>query len=101
MPPPLPQNQLNMRQRFGAMRNVPPFLREIWGTSKPLTIAAIGLRLIRAFLPVATLYVGKLIIDEAIRLIEQEKVDMLLGFYSSAQCVPAAARIGLYSLRIA
>ena len=43
MPPPLPQNQLNMRQRFGAMRNVPPFLREIWGTSKPLTIAAIGL----------------------------------------------------------
>lgn len=32
-------------------------------------------------------------INEAIRLIEQEKVDMLLGFYSSAQCVPVAARI--------
>ena len=32
-------------------------------------------------------------INEAIRLIEQEKVDMLLGMYSSAQCVPAAARI--------
>lgn len=32
-------------------------------------------------------------INEAIRLIEQEKVDMLLGFFSSAQCVPAAARI--------
>src|SRR5205814_9811713 len=32
-------------------------------------------------------------INEAVRLIEQEKVDMLLGFYSSAQCVPAAARI--------
>ena len=31
-------------------------------------------------------------INEAVRLIEQEKVDMLLGFYSSAQCVPAAAR---------
>src|SRR5713226_2685987 len=27
-------------------------------------------------------------INEAVRLIEQEKVDMLLGFYSSAQCVP-------------
>ncbi|MFT5510908.1 MAG: ABC-type branched-subunit amino acid transport system substrate-binding protein [Hyphomicrobiaceae bacterium] len=25
-------------------------------------------------------------INEAVRLIEQEKVDMLLGFYSSAQC---------------
>lgn len=32
-------------------------------------------------------------INEAVRLIEQEKVDMLLGFYSSAQCVPAAAKV--------
>jgi branched-chain amino acid transport system substrate-binding protein len=32
-------------------------------------------------------------INEAVRLIEQEKVDMLLGFYSSAECVPVAARV--------
>ena len=32
-------------------------------------------------------------INEAVRLIEQEKVDMLLGFFSSAQCVPVAGRI--------
>src|ERR1700751_1347308 len=32
-------------------------------------------------------------INEAVRLIEQEKVDMLLGFYSSAQCVPGAGRV--------
>jgi ABC-type branched-subunit amino acid transport system substrate-binding protein len=32
-------------------------------------------------------------INEAVRLIEQEKVDMLLGFFSSAECVPVAARI--------
>ncbi|HEX9328586.1 MAG TPA: ABC transporter substrate-binding protein [Reyranella sp.] len=32
-------------------------------------------------------------INEAVRLVEQEKVDMLLGFYSSAQCVPVAARV--------
>ena len=85
MPPPLPQNQLNMRQRFGAMRNVPPFLREIWGTSKPLTIASIGLRLIRAFLPVATLYVGKLIIDEAIHLIALDVPDRLRQAWESGQ----------------
>lgn len=35
-------------------------------------------------------------INEAVRLIEQEKVDMLLGFYSSAECVPVAARIEQY-----
>jgi ABC-type branched-subunit amino acid transport system substrate-binding protein len=32
-------------------------------------------------------------INEAVRLIEQEKVDLVLGFYSSAQCVPAAAKV--------
>jgi branched-chain amino acid transport system substrate-binding protein len=32
-------------------------------------------------------------INEAVRLVEQEKVDMLLGFYSSAQCVPVATRV--------
>ena len=32
-------------------------------------------------------------INEAVRLIEREKVDMLLGFFSSAQCVPVAARV--------
>jgi len=32
-------------------------------------------------------------INEVVRLIEQEKVDILLGFFSSAQCVPVAARV--------
>ena len=68
MPPPLPPQQLDLRQRFSAMRNIPPFLREIWATSKPLTLSSIAIRLIRAFLPIATLYIGKLIIDEAVHL---------------------------------
>src|SRR2546430_11676775 len=32
-------------------------------------------------------------INESVRLLEQEKADMLLGFFSSAQCVPVAARV--------
>jgi hypothetical protein len=32
-------------------------------------------------------------INEAVRLIEQQKIDILLGFFSSAQCVPVAARV--------
>jgi ATP-binding cassette subfamily B protein len=55
-------------ERFGALRNVPPFLRLIWKTSPPLTVGNLLLRLLRALLPVATLYVGKLIIDEVVRL---------------------------------
>ncbi|TDK21533.1 ABC transporter ATP-binding protein [Luteimonas aestuarii] len=66
-----------LRERFDAMRNIAPFLRLIWATSKPLTLASLGLRVIRAFLPILMLYVGKLIIDEAVRL-----VGLRLGFDS-------------------
>ncbi|HRP71034.1 MAG TPA: ABC transporter ATP-binding protein [Luteimonas sp.] len=59
----------SLRERFDAMRNIPPFLRLIWQTSRPLTLASIGLRVVRAFLPIIMLYIGKLIIDEAIRLV--------------------------------
>jgi ATP-binding cassette, subfamily B, bacterial len=61
--------QPSLRERFNALRNLPPFLRQIWATSPALTLATLGLRIVRAFLPVATLYIGKLIIDEAVRLV--------------------------------
>ena len=69
MPAPTPHPQLNLRQRFGALRNLPPFLREIWASSPAMTLASLALRLVRALMPVATLYIGKLIIDEAVRLV--------------------------------
>ncbi|PBS11521.1 ABC transporter ATP-binding protein [Lysobacteraceae bacterium NML93-0792] len=59
----------SLRERFDAMRNLRPFLKLIWQTSPVLTLTSLGLRLIRAFLPVVMLYIGKLIIDEAIRLV--------------------------------
>ena len=40
----------------------------VWRTSPGLTVATLALRLVRALLPVATLFVGKLIIDEVLRL---------------------------------
>ncbi len=58
----------SLRERLGALRNLPPFVRLVWQTSPSLTLAQCGLRLIRALLPVATLYVGKLIIDEVVVL---------------------------------
>ncbi len=58
----------SFRERFGALRNLPPFLAAVWATSPSLTGGTLGLRLARAVLPIATLYVGKLIIDEVLRL---------------------------------
>lgn len=63
--PPAPRS---LRERFGALRNLPPFLKLVWQTSPSLTAGDLVLRLLRALLPVVTLYVGKLIIDEVIRV---------------------------------
>jgi ATP-binding cassette, subfamily B, bacterial len=60
--------QHSFRERFGALRNLPPFLKLIWQTSPTLTVTNAALRLVRALLPVALLFVGKLIIDEVILL---------------------------------
>ncbi len=60
---------MNLRERFAALRNLPPFLRDIWRTSPMLALSSLLLRLARALLPIATLYVGKLIVDEAVRLV--------------------------------
>ena len=64
-----PQRQ-SWRERFGALRNLPPFLALVWQTSPALAVAQAVLRIIRALLPVATLYVGKLIIDEVVLLVQ-------------------------------
>jgi ATP-binding cassette subfamily B protein len=61
-----PPQLKTMRERFGALRNLPPFVGLVWRTSRALTAGALALRLVRAVLPVATLFVGKLIIDEVI-----------------------------------
>jgi len=58
------------RERVGALRNLRPFLALVWQTSPALTLAQGALRIVRALLPVATLFVGKLIIDEVVRLVQ-------------------------------
>jgi len=57
-----------LRARLGALRNLPPFLKLVWQTSRALTLSQGLLRIVRALLPVVTLYVGKLIIDEVVLL---------------------------------
>ncbi len=73
-----------MRERFMALRNLPPFLASIWRTSPWLCVATIVLRLLRALLPVTTLYVGKLIIDMVVHLLASGSAHMpVSGWLSS------------------
>lgn len=55
-----------LRERIAVLRNVPPFVKLIWQTHRGLTISMIVLRFARAFIPVAVLWVGKLIIDAVV-----------------------------------
>ena len=55
-------------QRVAALRYVPPLLRMVWSTHRGFTATMAALRVARAFIPVATLWIGKLIIDAVIAL---------------------------------
>lgn len=58
------------RENLRALRNLPGLFRLIWQTHKGLTIATIVLRLLRSLLPLAQLWVAKLILDEVVGLIK-------------------------------
>jgi ATP-binding cassette subfamily B protein len=75
-----------LRERFGALKNLPPFMRLVWNTSPALTLSNLSLRLLRALLPVVMLYIGKLIIDEVVALVQAGVVvDDLAAGWSSGQ----------------
>jgi ATP-binding cassette subfamily B protein len=92
-PPPARPAPGNLRERFVALRNLPPFMRELWVSSPRLLVADVLLRIVRAVLPVATLFVGKLIIDEVVGLVRAGvHVDSLGAAIESGQL----NRLGLW-----
>ena len=82
---PKAEQPVTWRERLRALRNVPPLLRMVWDTSPLLVVTTIVSRLIMALLPVAQLWVGKLIIDQVVRAVSGRSADthrvwLLLGF---------------------
>jgi ATP-binding cassette subfamily B protein len=64
--PDRPGEQPSLRERIDALRYVPQLVRLVWETHHGFTITMMLLRLVRAFVPIATLWIGKLIIDGVI-----------------------------------
>ncbi len=56
------------KERFDALKNLPDFFIEIWNTNSGMMLGNIFLRIIRAAIPLLTLYIAKLIIDDIIFL---------------------------------
>ena len=59
---------LSVRERIGALSNLPPLFRLVWSTSPALFATNLALRLVRALIPVTALWVGKLVVDEVVRV---------------------------------
>jgi ATP-binding cassette subfamily B protein len=62
----VPIESPTLGQRVAALRHIPPFVRLVWQTHRGFTLSMTALRLTRAFVPVAALWVGKLIIDSVV-----------------------------------
>jgi len=58
--------QPTLNERFAALKYIPPLIKLVWETHSGYTTAMAVLRLMRAATPVATLWIGKLIIDSVI-----------------------------------
>src|SRR5438105_1017307 len=69
--PPRPAVELSWRERWASLRNVRPLLKIVWETSPPLVAASTVFRLFRALLPLAMLWVSKLIIDGVVAWISR------------------------------
>ncbi len=72
---PVTWQDLTWRDRLRALGNLPPLLKMVWDTSPSLVAASFVLRLGSAVLPVAQLWVGKLIIDQVVRRISHRPSD--------------------------
>ncbi|HJQ68738.1 MAG TPA: ABC transporter ATP-binding protein [Blastocatellia bacterium] len=64
------KGEATWRERIAALRYVPPFLRLVWETHRGYAAAMVALRLVRSVVPVATLWVGKLIIDAVVAALD-------------------------------
>jgi ATP-binding cassette subfamily B protein len=59
---------ISFKQRLSALKNLPEFFKLVWLSSPWKTSISFLLRIIRSAMPVALLYVGKLIIDQVVQL---------------------------------
>jgi ATP-binding cassette, subfamily B, bacterial len=69
------KKKFGLKDSFNSLTYVPRFFKEIWRTNKKLFLISAFCRLIAALLPVVILWVGKIIIDEIIRITTQGDKD--------------------------
>ena len=79
------KDKANFKDQFSALKNIPALFRLIWRTNRYLMLGNLVLRLLRSTVPLITLFIGKEIVDEVVKLINNhplstERLWTLLGF---------------------
>jgi ATP-binding cassette subfamily B protein len=79
-----PPDAPSWRERLQALRHLPRLLRLVWATEPRYVVAIFVLRLLRAGVPLAVLWLGKLIVDEVVLAVTRgggswDRLGWLLG----------------------
>jgi ATP-binding cassette subfamily B protein len=61
--------EVTWRERMQALRHLPRLLRMVWETEPRYVVGILLLRVARALVPLAVLWIGKLIVDEVVQAI--------------------------------
>src|SRR5919106_1976615 len=61
--------QVSWRERLQALRHLPRLLRMVWDTEPRYVVGILLLRVARALVPLAVLWIGKLIVDEVVQAV--------------------------------
>jgi ATP-binding cassette, subfamily B, bacterial len=60
---------ISWRERLQALRHLPKLLRMVWETNRAYVVGILVLRVARSAVPLAVLWIGKLIVDEVVHAI--------------------------------
>ena len=85
-------SDVSWRERLQALKHLPRLLRLVWETEPRYVVGILVLRVLRSLVPLAVLWVGKLIVDEVVTSIgsvhaggEWQKVALARAYMREAQ----------------
>jgi ATP-binding cassette subfamily B protein len=72
-----PERPSGWREKLAVLGSLPKLLGLVWRTHRAYTVAMVALRIVRGFVPVATLWIANLIIDAVIKTTKGESMASL------------------------
>jgi ATP-binding cassette, subfamily B, bacterial len=80
------------RERLRALRHLPRLLRMVWGAEPRYVVGILVLRVLRALVPLAVLWIGKLIVDQVV---------LAVGVATSGATIPWTRLAELVAIELA